>query len=190
MPTWSRSEAVTPSTRASLRGRARDPHGHGSYEALLAGPRVDAVYVSLPNGMHHAWMMRALVLVRQRLAPRCGRAGARSRRAGDRRDRVDMAFSGTLRFADGVVSQTAASFLAPERQLLEVVGEEGVLRAQAPWRSTGVATSRSSPAGARARWCRFRLPARTGSSARTWPTRSRAGHPRSWDATTRSRRHA
>lgn len=34
--------------------------GHTSYDALLADPGVDAVYISLPNHLHHAWTMRAL----------------------------------------------------------------------------------------------------------------------------------
>ena len=36
------------------------PTAHGSYEALLADPRVEAVYISVPNGPHHQWTMRAL----------------------------------------------------------------------------------------------------------------------------------
>ncbi|MBA2476656.1 MAG: Gfo/Idh/MocA family oxidoreductase [Actinobacteria bacterium] len=33
---------------------------HGSYDALLEDPDVDAVYVSLPNGLHVEWSVRAL----------------------------------------------------------------------------------------------------------------------------------
>ena len=35
-------------------------NAHGSYEALLEDDGIDAVYISLPNGMHHEWTMHAL----------------------------------------------------------------------------------------------------------------------------------
>jgi predicted dehydrogenase len=35
------------------------PRSHGSYEALLADPEVDAVYNPLPNHLHHEWSVAA-----------------------------------------------------------------------------------------------------------------------------------
>jgi xylose dehydrogenase (NAD/NADP) len=36
------------------------PRWHPTYEALLADPDVEAVYISVPNSLHHPWTMRAL----------------------------------------------------------------------------------------------------------------------------------
>jgi D-xylose 1-dehydrogenase (NADP+, D-xylono-1,5-lactone-forming) len=60
-----RVEVVAVASRDSGRAEAyAREHGldraHGSYEALLEDPDVEAVYISLPNALHVPWTLRAL----------------------------------------------------------------------------------------------------------------------------------
>jgi D-xylose 1-dehydrogenase (NADP+, D-xylono-1,5-lactone-forming) len=60
-----RVEVVAVASRGDARAEAYAhehglPRAHGSYEALLDDAEVDAIYVPLPNGLHHEWTMRAL----------------------------------------------------------------------------------------------------------------------------------
>jgi xylose dehydrogenase (NAD/NADP) len=36
------------------------PHYHSSYDALLADPEIDVIYISLPNSMHAEWSIKAM----------------------------------------------------------------------------------------------------------------------------------
>lgn len=45
---------------ARLAGELGAARSHPTYEALLADPEVDAIYIGLPNGLHEEWTIRAL----------------------------------------------------------------------------------------------------------------------------------
>jgi len=105
-------------SRDASRTAALEPRSaHASYEAVIADPGVDAVYVSLANHQHEEWAVRALaagkhVLCEKPLAVTAEQAGrmARAARAADRllveavwcrwhpryRRLVDLAASGAL----------------------------------------------------------------------------------------------
>lgn len=50
----------THSRASSYAAQWNIPAAHGSYVDLLADESVEAVYISLPNSLHHEWTMRAL----------------------------------------------------------------------------------------------------------------------------------
>jgi predicted dehydrogenase len=224
-------EVVAVGSRDAARAQAyaadkRIAQAHGSYDALLEDAGVDAIYISLPNGLHHEWTLRSLAAGKHVLCekpytrrasevaeawdaadaaglvlmeafmyrhhPQTARvaelvrggslgrllavkahftfplgdlgdiralpeldggalmdvgcycvSGARLLAGEPEHVRaeqvtgttgVDMGLYGTMRHGDDVVSQLEASFVAPVRQRLEAVGEEGVLVVESPFR--------------------------------------------------------
>jgi D-xylose 1-dehydrogenase (NADP+, D-xylono-1,5-lactone-forming) len=64
---------------------------HGSYEELLGNDELDAVYISLPNGMHHEWTMNAIDAGKHVLVEKpYSRRGAEAEAAWDAADRAGV----------------------------------------------------------------------------------------------------
>jgi predicted dehydrogenase len=224
------AEVVAVASREQARAEAyAREHGieraYGSYEALLADPRVEAVYISLPNSLHVDWSIRALEAGKHVLCEKpLDRRPEEVERAFDAADRaglllmeafmyrhnpqtakakelvdggaigvlrvvrsafsfslgdpenvrlaadldggalmdvgcycvsgarflagepvtvhgeqvsgasgVDVLFAGTMRFPDDVVANFDCAFVLPERDELEIVGDEGSLFLDDPW---------------------------------------------------------
>jgi xylose dehydrogenase (NAD/NADP) len=91
--------AVASRDKARAEAYARDngiERAHGSYDALLEDPAVEAVYVSLPNSMHVEWTLRALAAGKHVLCEK-----PFTRRAADVEQAFDLAERAGLVLSEG-----------------------------------------------------------------------------------------
>jgi predicted dehydrogenase len=109
-------DAARAEAYADERGIAR---AHGSYEALLADPEVDAVYISLPNSMHVEWSIRALEAGKHVL---CEKPLTRHPRDAER------AFDAAERAGRRLMEAFMWRYTPQAAKLVELVGEVGELR--------------------------------------------------------------
>ncbi len=125
--------AVGSRDRGRAEAYARE-HGigraHGSYGELLGDPELDAVYIALPNALHHEWTMRALAAGKHVL---CEKPYTR------RPEQVDEAFD--VAEAAGLVLMEAFMWRHNEqtglvRELLPRIGELQTIRATFSFRLT------------------------------------------------------
>jgi len=59
---WTTVDALASRDRSKARAAAAElgiPKAYGSYEALVADPEIDAIYIPLPNHLHVEWTVRA-----------------------------------------------------------------------------------------------------------------------------------
>jgi len=156
------------------------PRVYGSYEALLADPEVDAVYIGTPNSLHHPQTMQALAAGKHVLCEKpysrhsgAGRGGVR-RRGGGRPG------------PDGRFMWRHATQVRRFVELLPEIGELPVDRASFSFVLTNEGDVRLDPALDGGSLMARGLP--TASAARAWspaaePSRSSASRPsrrRAW----------
>jgi predicted dehydrogenase len=99
------------------------PRAHGSYEALLDDPDVEAVYISLPNSLHHEWTMRALGAGKHVLCEK-----PYSTRVEDVEEAYDLAESRNLVLSEGFMWRHHPQ-AAALKALLPELGELQTIRA-------------------------------------------------------------
>ena len=101
------------------------PRAHGSYEALLADPEIDAVYIGLPNGLHPEWTIKGAQASKHVL---CEKPAARRRADAER-------MAAACRQAGVVLMEAFMYRLHPQharvRQLIDggAIGEPAFVRA-------------------------------------------------------------
>ncbi|MFB9715565.1 Gfo/Idh/MocA family protein [Arthrobacter methylotrophus] len=105
-------EVVGIASRTEERAREyADKHGvpqaFGSYDALLASPDIDAVYIALPNALHLEWMercsattLRTRLTTRGRWKPSTGQLG--SKRVSEPIARLDSTSPASARLSDSL----------------------------------------------------------------------------------------
>jgi predicted dehydrogenase len=102
------------------------PRAHGSYEALIADPEVDALYIPLPNHLHREWAIEAMragkhVLCEKPLALTSGQA----------QEMVDAAASAGVLLMEAFMYRLHPSWVAV-RELL-AAGRIGRLQTVQSW---------------------------------------------------------
>ena len=93
---------------------------HGTYDALLGDPEVDAVYICLPNSLHHEWTMKAIAAGKHVLCEK-----PYSRRAADVSEAFDAADAAGVRLMEAFMWRHNPQV----RRFLELLPEIGELRA-------------------------------------------------------------
>jgi xylose dehydrogenase (NAD/NADP) len=94
-----RADVIAVASRDAARAEAyAAEHGidraYGGYDALLEDPEVEAVYVSLPNGLHVEWALRALEAGKHVLCEKpMSRRAAEVERAFDRAEEAGLVLS-------------------------------------------------------------------------------------------------
>jgi xylose dehydrogenase (NAD/NADP) len=105
---------------AAFAGRFGIETVHGTYDDLLADPNVDAVYIGLPNSLHHAMTMKSLAAGKHVL---CEKPYTRHP------DEVEMAFAEAAARRLYLMEAFMWRHRPQVRRFVELLGEIGELRA-------------------------------------------------------------